>query len=250
MLSGSADPEAHLAGAPTLDSVGSEPVTLREVEIVQVMCEAATAPITQLLPPALHPTIPGVVSWLAYRCPESPWGPFQMVQTRIQCRCGNRPRAFLLGGMIDSADAASALSAGWGYRLREAEIFFRRSYASTEISVHQGETEILSLELSEPALLPVEATQFVSGMHPAMVPDGSYRLIQCDARHTLTRAERATSVDLDFSSEAWGSSLVTPLHIISGTIGVGEVTLTAPRYAYRPGEFGLVGAESLGSPPA
>ena len=244
MLSGQSDPEAHAAGAPAIETVSAESVNLQEVEIVQVLCEASTGSITALLPPALHPTIPGIVGWLAYQCPNPPWGPFRMVQTRIQCRSGNRPRAFLLSAMIDNADAGRALSAGWGYRLHPAEIFFRRSYASTEISVRQAENEILSLNLQEPRMLAPEAPQFVSGMPPTLMPSG-YRLLQCDVRHVLSRAERATSVEVDFSGDSWGSSRVTPLHIVSGAIGVGEITFSSPRYAYRPQEFGLAGTESV-----
>ena len=43
-----------------------------------------------MLPPALHPTLPPIVSWLVYRAISSPWGPFTLAQTRIGCRSGAR----------------------------------------------------------------------------------------------------------------------------------------------------------------
>ena len=242
MLNGLAAPEYHKPGAPTIESFETEGLVLEDVSIVQALCEAETNSITNLLPPALHPTLPGVICWLAYQCPSSPWGPFQMVQTRIECRSANRPRALLLSAMIDNAEAGNTLSSRWGYRVHEADIHFRCSYAATEIRVQQADEEIFSLELQEPVMLPPEAVQFVSGMHPALTPNG-YRLIQCDVNHDLNRSERAGSISAEFSGSAWGAPELEPQHIISAAIGRGTITLSSLRYAFEPGEFGLGGGE-------
>ena len=50
----------------------TEAMTLEGVELLQVLCEIKSAAACALLPPALHPTVPALVSWLVYQCPESP----------------------------------------------------------------------------------------------------------------------------------------------------------------------------------
>ena len=97
-------------------------------------------------------------------------------------------------------------------------------------------------------MLPLEAVQFVSGMHPALTANG-YRLIQSDAKHQLSRSERAASVSVEFAGDAWGVPGLEPQHIISAAICLGTVTLRSLRYAFRPAELGFVGGETLSRSP-
>ena len=244
MLSGRADAEAHAAGAPTLADFDVAPVLLGNVAVVQVLYEVKGDVVTDWLPPGLHPTVPGIVTWLAWDCGDSPWGPFRLVQTRVECRSGNRPRAMLLRGACDSERAAAALTAGWGHRLELAEIDFRRGYDGAELGVRRGDEPILALELRDPVLLPPDVVQFVSSMHPAHTPNG-YRLVQCDSHHALTRAERVTPRLLAFDADAWGEPTLAPVHPVSAAIGLGEVTLEALRFVCKPDELAFTGTENV-----
>src|SRR5262245_50826414 len=100
MLIGTADIERLAIHAPVMDSLRTEPLVLERVEILQVTYEIAAVVRESLLPPALHPTNPPLVTWLFYACASSPWGAFVMAQARIECRSGVRPRAFLLAAVI------------------------------------------------------------------------------------------------------------------------------------------------------
>ena len=61
-----------------------------------MLYEIAAIDIEGLVPPALNPTIPPVVSLLAYRAADSEFGPFSLVQARVSARAAVRPRAFLV----------------------------------------------------------------------------------------------------------------------------------------------------------
>ena len=102
MQIGTADPESLAENAPQLERLDVEAVTLEGVELFQLLCEIKAEGLLSRLPPALHPTIPGVLTWLGYRFDASPWGPFRLVQTRIECRSGTRPRGLLTAGVIDN----------------------------------------------------------------------------------------------------------------------------------------------------
>ena len=81
-----------------------------------------------------------MVAWLVYDCPESPWGPFRLAQTRIECRSGTRPRGLLVSAICNNPVAGRALAEGWGYRWEPGEIDFRRGYDQVRSVVHsEGE---------------------------------------------------------------------------------------------------------------
>lgn len=109
MLTGAADLATLVLQPPTIASFDIEPVTLTGVELIQVQYELAAESIEQLLPPALHPTIPPLGQWLTWEVPDSPWGAFTLVQFRISSRSGSRPRAFTLCAFINIEKARAAL---------------------------------------------------------------------------------------------------------------------------------------------
>jgi len=244
MLSGRADPESLAAGAPTLADFAAAAVVLPDTEVLQVLFEIKTDPVTDILPAGLHPTSPGIVSWLAYACEQSPWGPMRLVQTRIECRSGNRPRAMLVSGVCDNEAARKALVTGFGYRLQPGEIDLRRGYDGADLAVRVDGREILALELRDPTLLPKDVVQFVSGMHPAHTPNG-FRLVQVDADHETTRSERATPRLRGFESVAWDEARIEPLYPVAGAICLAEVTIQPLRYVCKPDAISFMGTEKV-----
>ncbi len=244
MQIGCADPQALASNAPRLSRLDAEPVTIEGVELLQVLCETKADGLRERLPPALHPTSPGVITWLAYRCDESPWGPFRLAQTRIECRSGTRPRALLVSGVIDNEQAGRALTEGWGYRLHPGEIDFRRGYDRTELrGAVEGEC-VLELEMRDPILLPPDAMQFVSSLHPAHTPNG-FRLVQVDAVHQIERAERGEPIVGEFDAAAWGEPGLEPHHPISAAGGTGTLTFAKLRFLCKPGELAFTGTERI-----
>lgn len=244
MLVGQADPEARRAGAPVMQSFATEAVCLAGASVLQVLCEVGNDN-AQLLPPALHPTLPGVVAWQVYDFPESPWGAFRLAQTRIECRSGTRPRGFLVSGVVDAPEARRALAERWGYTLVPGEIAFRRGYDGVDASVHTVEgSVVLQLGLRDPVLLPPDVVQFVSSVHPADTPSG-YRLVQVDPRYDVLRAERGEPVIECFDAGAWGEDRVVPTHPISASICIADVTLPRLRFVCRPGEMAFTGTETV-----
>ena len=225
-------------------SFATPAVGLAGASVLQVLCEVGNDNAL-LLPPALHPTLPGVVGWQVYDFPESPWGAFRLALTRIECRSGTRPRGFLVSGVIDSAPAGEALATGWGYGLRSGEIDFRRGYDGVDASVRTVEgRDLLQLGLRNPVLLPPDVVQFVSSVHPADTPSG-YRLVQVDPRYDVLRAERGEPVIEYFDAGAWGDDRIVPTHPISASICIADVTLPRLRFVCRPGEMAFTGTETV-----
>jgi len=245
VLSGRAKPTSLEERAPTLRRLDAPTVTLEGVEWMQVLCEIKSDVAEAVLPPGLHPTLPGIVTWLAWSCAASPWGAMKLVQTRIECRSGNRPRAMLLTAACDNTEATAALEADFGFRVSPAEIEVRRGYDGADVRVCLDDRNLLDLELREPALLPAEVVQFVSSMHPAHTPNG-FRLVQCYLEHAPTRSERTTARVRAFDGAWWGDERVVPLHPVSSAVGLADVTIPSLRFLCKADELAFTGTEKIG----
>ena len=109
-----------------------------DVDILQVLYEIRVADRESLVPPALNPTIPPVISFLAYRAKESAFGPFSLVQLRLTARSGVRPRAFLVSARCDNPALAEVLASSWGFRSDPGEIALRRFHDRVDCTVRRG----------------------------------------------------------------------------------------------------------------
>ena len=244
MLFGTADIDALAAGAPRMERLDAEPVVLRAAWVVQATFEMTLGLRDCLLPPALHPTDPPLVSWLVYRCAESPLGAFTLAQLRVSCRSGLRPRGFLVESVIDASDAGRALAARWGYRHRAGAVDVARAYDAVTVRVRLGDRPILELALRDPEPLGPHDVQYTASMHLAHTARG-LRLVQVDPGYDISRAERARPRCLGVDGAGWGDDRIVAGHPVSASIVMADVTLPKLRYVCRPDVWAFDGTERV-----
>lgn len=244
MLVGSASVGELAVRAPAMAGFGGEPVVCEQADVLQVMYEIATPHRDAMLPPALHPTDPPIVSWLIYRCPTSPWGKFAMAQTRIECRSGLRLRAFLISAVVDNPDAAEALSNRWGFTIEEGGIDLHRSYDSTRATVVANGRTILDLTVADPDPLSPADVQYVANVNLAQTPRG-LRLVQVEPRYQIHRVERGRPRVVAFDGPAWGNARVQPVYPVSASLAVADITISRVRFVCRPDVLAFDGTEAV-----
>jgi hypothetical protein len=244
MLQGTGASDIWADGAPALSDFGTEELSLSRVEVLQVLYEIKSAAADELLPAGLHPTIPGVVNWLAYACDDSPWGAFRLVQARIECRSGVRPRTLAISGFIDNEAAREALAARWAYRLSPGTIEFQRNYDGAELRVACDGRTVFDLALRDPVLLPEGVLQILTCLHPANTQRG-YRLVQVDVDYATNRSERARPELRSCDATAWGDARLDPQYPISAAVCTADVTIGRLRYLCRPDELAFTGTETV-----
>jgi len=235
-LAGSLDIHSLLEDAPTVTLADRE-VRIDDVEILQVLYEIGASDIEALVPPALNPTIPPVVSFLAYRAAESEFGPFSLVQTRLSARAAVRPRAFLVSARCDNDAAAEALSGSWGFRIRPADIRIRRYHDRVDCSVVADRQTILEVALIDPEPITGHDIQYAPGMHLARVRDADStrpRLVQVDTEYEFRRADRGRPELGTFDASAWGDSRLVPTEPVSASFTACDVTVPPIRYVCNP----------------
>jgi hypothetical protein len=244
MLSGRARPETLGRGAPAVPDLGTAEVMLEDVETLHLLCEFESRLAEDLLPPALHPTLPGVVGFMVQRVGASPWGPFALAQTRIECRSGVRPRGFLVSAVVDNTEAASALSSRWGFRVVPGEVRLRRFYDEVRASVEIDGQEALALGLRDPEPLSTADVQYVANMNLASTARG-LRLVQVDPTFAVERAERGEPRLTAFDGEAWGVAELDPAYPISASLTAGAMTLPRLRFVCRADVWAFDGTERV-----
>jgi hypothetical protein len=249
-LAGSLDIRALLEDAPTV-ALSDNEWRLENVDILQVLYEISATDIEGMVPPALNPTIPPVVSFLAYRVPDSEFGPFSLVQARLTARAAVRPRAFLVSARCDNPAAAESLSTSWGFRIRPAEIALQRFHDRVNCRVVADRQTILDVALIDPEPITGHDIQYPPGMHLARVTDADGtrpRIVQCDTEYEFRRADRGNPQLGAFDATAWGDERVATTQPVSASFTTCDVTITSVRYICNPDIPAAEGTQNVGNP--
>src|SRR3954469_24181561 len=120
--SGSLDVATVAADIPEVFSLETPTWEMENAQFLQINWEVEDGAALALTPPSLHPSIPPFASFFAGHFPESPEGPFSIVQVRLVVRAGIRPRALCLRAVCDSAPVVAALREHWGYPVQRGPV--------------------------------------------------------------------------------------------------------------------------------
>jgi hypothetical protein len=235
-LGGSLDVGPRIEGAPEL-VLDDDELRIENVEVLQVIFEVRTADLEAMLPPALNPTLPLVVSFLAYRAAESPYGPFSLVQTRLSARAGVRPRAFLVSACCDNATAAEALGRSRGYRIQPAAVTLRPRHHRVDCTVVADRRTVLDVALLDPEPITGHDIQYPPGMHLAVLDDGDgplARAVQVESEYEFLRADRGRPELRTFDARWWGDDRIRPVDPVSASFTACHVTMLPVRYVCNP----------------
>ena len=247
MLTGTTPLEKLVSDLPTIPSWDIEPVVLDDVEILQAQFELAAKDIERFLPPALHPTIPPLGHWSCWDVPDSPWGSFRLVQFRLSCRSGARPRTFLLGGLIDNQKAQQDLASKWGLEAVQAEISFVRSYDAAEFRATVRDQLAIDVKLRNPESLATADLQLFASMQGANTPSG-VRLVQFDPSYEVNRTERYLPTIDHFAAHAWQQEGIDPVYAVTAWGANTTIHLPKIRFVCRPDIDAFRGTESVAKP--
>jgi hypothetical protein len=236
-LAGSLDIRPLIAGSPQVVLDDDAALQVDDVDILQVLYEVRVADRESLVPPALNPTIPPVVSFLVYRAKESEFGPFALAQVRLTARSGVRPRAYLVSARCDNPSLSTLLARSWGFRVTPGEIALRRFHDRVDCVVSDGGQTILDVSLMDPVPVTGHDVQYPPGMHLARVErDGVWvpRIVQVDSEYEVRRADRGRPSLASFDPSAWGDDRLVPDIAVSASFAACDMTIVNVRYICNP----------------
>ena len=238
-----------LEGAPRMSGLDGDPWEIQGVDILQLTFEIDDGNMTELLPQALHPTIPPIAIFSVARFPESPVGPFHLAQVRIGCRAGVRPRGYLLMAYSDSEEAATVLGERWGYTCRHADVRLHQYHDLITASVTAGGAEILHASLVGPEPISGADIQYVANMNLARLPgeDGNKAvLVQVDPEYRFHRAQRGRPEITVFTPAAWFAEGVDLVYPVVASFAQADTGFPRIRYVLNPDVPALQGTRKIG----
>jgi len=206
-FSGTQDVQAAAARVPLLKGFDTEVWELPGAEILQLTFEVVEGPALELLPPALHPSIPPYAMLSVARYPQSPVGPFALAQVRLVGRAGVRPRGYLLGAYTDSEKAAAELRARWGFTVDLATISLDPRHDRIIGRVQRAGQPILEMDLQAPEQISGADVTYPDGLNlTRATQNGTEKpvLIQVDPEYVFHHAQRGRPHIISFQADAWG----------------------------------------------
>lgn len=243
-LAGSFDVRPLVDDAPEV-VLDDRVLRVDDVDILQVLYEIRVADREALVPPALNPTIPPVISFLVYRAADSDYGPFTLAQLRLTARAGVRPRCYLVSARCDNPELTSVLGSSWGFRVTPGRIGLRRFHDRVTCTVTdesaggrrgQGKT-VLDVALVDPVPVTGHDVQYPPGMHLARVQRNGElvpRIVQVDSEYEFRRADRGRPELVSFDPAAWGDERLVPDLAVSASFAACAMTIANVRYICNP----------------
>jgi len=246
MLSGTAPLAELLEHSATMAAFDTAPETFADAIVFQAMFEIGAIGRQTSLPGGLHPTNPPTMVVQSWRCPHSAWGAFSLLQLRVGCRSGLRPRGMVQVCIIDNAAAAEALRARWGFPTQVGEVHLDVNYHRVALVASIGDQTVCEINAVDPVPLGPDDVSFATTVALAHTPRGD-RLVQIDTDLVVTRAERLRL--LPFCGDARSTGLhhaVVAQTPVAASVSRGAMTLQALRFVNRPEDMAFTGTERVG----
>ena len=179
------------ADLPHLTALAAPTWELPDAELLQINWEVADDAALSLTPPSLHPSIPPYASFFAGHYPESPVGPFSLVQVRLVVRAGIRPRALVLGAVCDSPAATTALRDHWGFPVHLGDVDVARRHDQVRFSASVGGRMVVELAVHTADVINGSDLMTFDNLHLVRLGDDHAPvLVQVDPEYTIHQADR------------------------------------------------------------
>ena len=247
-INGNADPSQLTRYAPTMSNLDTEALTLPDVKVLQVIYEIDDSVMAELIPPALHPTIPPTMHVIGMRAEDGPLGAFTLAIVRVGCRAAVRPRGLPTRAVCTAGAAAEALRERWGFPITIGEPIMRQRYDRQSIQVNDGNVAVLSAQLIDPVPIGNGDLLYTAGMHAAIVErDGETKpwLVQVDPEFEVSRADRGQAQIDAFDNGYWDAPDLVPVYPIVASYTTANVTLPQIRYICDPEQPAISGTVAL-----
>ena len=246
MLIGTADVNALGERAPRIASFASEALVLSDVACLQLTAEMRNSAREAVLPPALHPTIPPVVSIQVWDVADSAVGAFGFAVCRVSCRSGVRARGFTTAAVTSSEAAAEILTQRFGFPCSVGQVTLRRHYDGADAEVMVDGGRILGIAALDPEPMGLDDVQYTGNLNLAHTPMG-LRLAQVEVDHVASRVERLTARLTAFDGAGWGNRLLDPYFVVSASVALETVSVQPIRFVCKPDELAFTGTEPVAS---
>lgn len=245
-LFGQLDPAEHSSHAPEVDSVlgESEGFSVEDADILAFTYEIDIQRGFAVTPKALHPSIPSYCQIVVRRHPDSPFGPFNVAELRINARAGTHYLAYCLGAFTDNADARAFFRSRYGAPMRDGDVVLDTRYYGVVGRVEADGATILDALLERPHYISGSDVLYTPNLNLARIGNET-KLVHQEMEYTIGRAQRGDAVLTKFDAAAFGDARVVLRQPLPATVVQAKVTYTGVRYLIDPERPAMVGTQSV-----
>jgi hypothetical protein len=238
---GTLDVASRRPALPAVTRLADESWRSDATEVLNFVFEIDDRSALDLIPGALHPTIPLYANLMLLRHAESPAGPFALAELRIVSRAGMHQGGFTTGGFCNSDQAIAFLRDRYGWPLERGEISIQRRHYAVLGSVAAGGEPVFEGWLEKAEAISAGDLLYPVSLHLAVL-DGVPRLIQAEPLYVPERAERGTPRVQRFDAAAFGEPRVRFTNPLPATWTRGAFEMRPVRWVMDPDRPAIVGA--------
>ena len=246
---GTLDVDALADRLPEAGPLADEAWTSEEIEVLNFCYEFDDARHLELIPPALHPSIPVYGNIMLRRHAESPVGPFGLAELRVIARAGVHQGGFTRGAFASTPEAVEFLRERYGWPVRQGVVRLERRHYAVLGRVEVDGRTVLDAALERAELISGGDVVYPVSIHLARV-DGEPQLVQVEPRYTPERAERGRPRVSVFDAEAFGEARVKLTNPLPATWMQGALELGRVRWLMDPKRPAVAGAVRRPEPDA
>ncbi len=198
----------------------------------------------ELIPPALHPSIPVYANLMLREHATSPVGPFALAELRVIARAGVHPGGFTLGAFATTEAAVAFLRESYGWPVRLGLVRIDRLHHAIIGRVRADSRSVLEAELEHAEPIGSSDALYPPSFHLAEV-GGKTGIVQVEPRHTVASAERGKPRVRVFDAEAFGDARIKLASPLPATFATGKVELRRVRWLMDPKLPAVAGAKRV-----
>lgn len=241
---GTLDPEAIADELPVTGALAEEDWESEHVRALTVSYEIDDTYRLELLPPALHPSIPLYAHLTVRVHGSSPVGPFNLAELRLMSRAGSHYGGYTVGSIADTSDAVSFLRERYGWAARLGEVTLTERYHGAQASASVDGQPVLDMAIAHPQPITPGDMLITAGFHLARVGN-ELKLVQSEPSYAIDVVQRGRPEVRLIDTRAFGDGRVKLTNPIVATYLKGSFTLGRVRFLIDPTQPATAGTTRI-----
>jgi hypothetical protein len=232
----------------TITRLARDRVDIESVETLTFSFEVGAEGAFDILPKALHPPAPPYCSITLRRHRDAPVGPFTSAELRLHSRATGLYMGYVLGGFVDSPQAAAWLREAYGSPVKVAETvsLVKRHYGYEARVVTEGRT-VLDALLASPGFVSGSDVLYIPNLNLA-VYEGARWLVAEEFEYATKEAKRGVARYTVRDLAGLGGAGLTATNELPSTLTSGTWAYENVRYILDPKVPALTGLKKLAEP--
>lgn len=230
---GTLDPEERASSAPVTGRLADEEWETEQAQALTLNYEVDDTHRLELLPPALHPSIPLYAHLTVRSHGSSPVGAFNLAELRLMSRAGSHYGGYTTGAFANTPEAVEFLREHYGWAARLGDVALEQRYHGAQATVHVDGRSVLEMSIAHPQPITASDLLVTAGFHLARV-GSDLRLIQSEPSYSIDTIQRGQPRVKTIDSEAFGDARVKLTNPIVATYLRGSFKLGRVRYLIDP----------------